>query len=249
MAHTYDTIRELDDEMNGGQRLPEMSIENYMIPPPFWELGGSPVKIDNIKNYMITPRMGVNSRSPKEFVKCANGTNRIRVKNIRTGVLIEFDKMINAARFVGTTGANMRCGFGYETARVYRVGEDGEEYIFEYDGKERPLEDGSCCSSLDGSVVAVSGKGERIPFPSYLSIAKHLGLLVGHIYEERKRELAKKYVLGKETFTIEFKGERRRKDNGRGIVCRWRGIYDEGGRKWGWIKDIKVTYGNPQMRD
>ena len=73
---------------------------------------------------------GENSCRTKEFVKCANGTNRIRVKNIRTGVLIEFDKMINAARFVGTTGANMRCGYGYETARVYRVGEDGGRVHF-----------------------------------------------------------------------------------------------------------------------
>ena len=71
----------------------------------------------------------------------------------------------------------------------------GEEYIFEYDGKQRPLENGSRWSSLDGLAEVVSIAGERIPFPSYLSIAKHLGLLVGHIYEERKRELAKKYVL------------------------------------------------------
>ena len=232
MAQKYEPIRELDDEMNGGQRATEMSVENYMIPPPFWELGGSPKEeVEEVRNEPIRP-------------KIANSSNRIRVKNIRTGVLIEFDKMINAARFVGTTGANMRCGFGYEKARVYRVGE--EEYVFEYDGKERPLEDGSRCSSLDGSVVAVSGKGERIPFPSYLSIAKHLGLLVGHIYEERKRELAKKYVLGKETFTIEFKGERRRKDHGRGIVCHWKGIYDG---DWEKIHDIKVTYGKPIIRD
>ena len=222
MGDKYGAIRELDDEVTGWTRLPEMSVENYVIPPPFWELGGSPIKMDHIRNIMITPRMGVNSSRPKEFVKCANSSNRTRVKNICSGVLIEFDKMINAARLVGTTGANMRCGFGYETARVYRVGE--EEYVFEYDGKERPLEDGSRCSSLDGSAVAVSGEGERIPFPSYLSIAKHLGLLIGHIYEERKRELAKKYVLGKETFTIEFEGKRRQKDGGRGIHCRWKGI-------------------------
>ena len=235
MAHKYDSIRELDDVEAGWTRLPEMSIERYMVPPPF-EVPFTPVKMDHISNIMITSTRGVNSSNRKEFVKCANSSNRIRVKNIRTGVLIEFDKMINAARFVGTTGANMRCGFGYEKARVYRVGE--EEYVFEYDGKERPLEDGSRCSSLDGSVVAVSGKGEGIPFPSYLSIAKHLGLLVGHIYEERKRELAKKYVLGKETFTIEFKGERRRKDHGRGIVCHWKDIYDG---DWEKIRDIKVT--------
>ena len=247
MAHKYDSIRELDDEVTGRTRLPEMSVENYMIPPPFRELGGSPVKMEHIKNYMITSTRGVNSCRPKEFVKCANATNRVRVKNICSGVLIEFNKMIDAARFVGTTGANMRCGFGYETARVYRVGE--EEYVFEYDGKERPLEDSSRCSSLDGSAVVASGKGERIPLPSYLSIAKHLGLLIGHIYEERKRVLAKRYVLGKETFTIQFKGERRQEDDRRGIHCRWKGIYDEDFEEIGGIGGIKVTYGKPIMRD
>ena len=115
MAHTsYDSIRELDDERrrNEGVEVPEMSIENYMEPPPFWELGGSPVKMEHIRNYIVTTPRVLNSNFQKEFVKCANSSNRIRVKNIRTGVLIEFDKMINAARFVGTTGANMRCGFG-----------------------------------------------------------------------------------------------------------------------------------------
>ena len=245
MGDKYDTIRELDKEVAGWTRLPEMTIERYMAPPPF-EAPFTPVKMDHIRNIMITSTRGVNSCRTKEFVKCANSSNRIRVKNIRTGVLIEFDKMINAARFVGTTGDNMRCGFGYETARVYRVGE--EEYVFEYDGKERPLEDGGCRSSLDGLVVAVSGEGVRISFPSCFSLAKRLGLLVGHVQEEKKRELAKKYVLGKETFTIEFKGERRRKDHGRGIVCHWKGIYDEDG-DWEKIHDIKVTYGNPIIGD
>ena len=247
MAHKYDSIRELDNEVVGLTRLPEMSVENYMIPPPFRELGGSPIKMDHIRNIMITPRMGENSSCPKEFVKCANSSNQTRVKNICSGVLIEFDKMINAARFVGTTGANMRCGFGYEIARVYRVGE--KEYVFEYDGVERPLEDGSRCSSLDGSVTVVSGEGERIHFPSYLSIAKYLGLLIGHIYEERKRVLAKKYVLGKETFTLEFGGKKRVIDGGRGIHCRWKGIYDEDFEEIGGVGGIKVTYGKPIIRD
>ena len=250
MAHTsYDSIRELDKERrrNEGPEVPVMLVEDYMIPPPFWELGGSLVKMEHIRNYVISTPCVSNSNHQKEFVKCANSSNRIRVKNICSGVLIEFEKMVNAARFVGTTGANMRCGYGYETARVYRVGE--EEYAFEYDGKERPLEDGSRCSSLDGWVVAVSGKGERVPFPSYLSIAKHLGLLIGHIYEERKRKLAKKYVLGKETFTLEFGGKKRVIDGGRGIHCRWKGIYDEDFEEIGGVGGMKVTYGNPIKRD
>ena len=228
MTSMYDSIKELDEERRGNVG-PEMSIENYMVPPPFWELGCSP-EAEEVRDEPIRE-------------KIANKSNRIRVKNIRTGVLIEFDKMINAARFVGTTGINMRCGIGYVMARVYRVGE--EEYVFEYDGQERPL-DGDRCSSLDGSVVAISSEGERIPFPSYLSIAKYLGLLVGHIQEEKERGLGKKYVLGKEEFTIEFKGQRRPKDRSRGIVCYWKGIYDG---DWEKIGCIKVTYGKPIKRD
>ena len=228
MDDKYESIRELDDVAVGWTELPE-------IPPP--SLGWTRLSEEGEEVWV----------EPYCQTKFASRSNRIRVKNIRTGVLIEFDKMVNAARFVGTTSSNMRCRIGYETSLVFRQGEEEEEYVFEYDGKERPLEDGSRCSSLDGSVVAVSGKGEGIPFPSYLSIAKHLGLLVGHIIEERKKKLAKKYILGEETFTIEFKGqERRQKDRGRGIVCHWKGIYD--GNFEG-ISGIKVTYGNPQMRD
>ena len=248
MAHKYDSIRELDDVVAGWTWLPEMPIERYMVPPPF-EAPFTPVKMDHIRNYMITSTRGVNSSSNrKEFVKCANKSNRVRVKNIRTGVLFEFSAMINAARFVGTTGANMRCGFGYETARVYRVGE--EEYVFEYDGKERPLEDGSRWSSLNGLVEVVSSTGRRRQFDSYLLVARQLGLLVGHVIEEEKRwknnQFAKRYVLGREEQTIEFGKKERKKDCGRGIVCEWRGIYDG---DWGMINDMGVTYGNPIIRD
>ena len=45
MEHTsskYDSIRVLDKERRGNcGAAPEMSVENYMIPPPFWELGSS----------------------------------------------------------------------------------------------------------------------------------------------------------------------------------------------------------------
>ena len=53
--------------------------------------------------------------------KLADSSNRIRVKNIYTGVSFEFSKMINAARFVGTTGSNVRSGITYEVARVYCI--------------------------------------------------------------------------------------------------------------------------------
>ena len=89
MAQKYDAIRELDDEVAGIMRFPEMSIANYVMPPPFMET--IVPKMEHIRNIMITP------------VKVANRNNRIRVKNIRTGVSFEFCAMINAARFVGTT--------------------------------------------------------------------------------------------------------------------------------------------------
>ena len=248
MASIYDSIRELDDEVNGGQRLPEMSVESYMIPPPFWELGGSPIKMDHIKNYMITPRMGVNGRQPKEFVKCANKSNRIRVKNIRTGVSFEFTAMINAARFLGATRKNVTFGILDEIARVYRLG--SEEYVFEYDGKQRPLENGSRWNKLDRLIEVVSSKRMKWQFASYLAVAKWLGLLVGHILEEEERERegepAKGYAIGKERYTLEFGGKIRDKDCGRDIVCHWKGIYDG---DWGKISSIKVTYGKPIMRD
>ena len=98
----------------------------------------------------------------------------------------------------------------------------------------------------------VSSTGRRRRFDSYLSVARHLGLLVGHVIEEEKRwknnEFAKIYVTGKNYYTIEFNGERRQMDCGKGIVCHWKGIYDEDG-DWEKIRCIKVTYDNPQPRD
>ena len=246
MAHTsYDSIKELDKERNRCSDLHMTSIENYMVPPPFEE--SIVPKMEHIRNYIVTSPRVPNSSNEKKYVKCANSSNRIRVKNIRTGVLIEFGKMINAARFVGTTGANMRCGLGYAEAIVYRVGE--EEYDFEYDGVERPLMDGSRCFLMDGPIVVVSEGGEWISFPSCLSLTKYLGLLVGHVLEEEKRQLAKKYVIGKETYTLEFGGKEREIDGGRGIHCRWKGIYDEDFEEIGEVGGIKVTYGNPIKRE
>ena len=234
MAHTssiYDSIRELDEAERGDRDVvPEMSITSYMMPPQFKGVD-NPVKMEHIRNIMVN--------NPK----AANSSNRIRVKNTYTGVSFEFSKMVNAARFVGTTGANVRCGIMYEVARVYRI--DGEEYVFVYDDKERPMEESSSDLSFDnGLVEVVSSTGERTPFYSYLSVAKHLGLLVGHILEEekraRKREYAKRYIIGKKEYTIEFDGERRKECLGKGIRCYWKGIYDREG-DWGKIHCINVT--------
>ena len=221
MAHTYESIRELDDEMNGGKREKEMSIDEYMLPPPFWELGAS------IKE---------EEEEQPHFIKLANKSNRIRVKNIRTGVLFGFTTMVNSARFLGATRANMSFGIIDEVARVYRVGE--EEFVFEYDGVERPIERSSFQRVFDGLIEVVSSTGRRRQFDSYLSVAKQLGLLVGHVIEEENRwknyQFAKRYVIGKENYTIEFNGEERDVDYGNGIVCHWKGIYNEDGD---WEKD------------
>ena len=231
MKHTsskYDLIRELDEERrrNIGPKVSEMSIKNYKIPPPFWELGSS------IKDEEICP------------TRLANSSNRIRVKNIRTGVLFEFTAMVNAARFLGATRANMNYGIVDEVAKVYRVGE--KEYVFEYDGVERPMVRSSSQRMSNGLIEVVSSTGRRRRFDSYLSVARQLGLLVGHVIEEEKRwknnQFAKRYVTGKEVYTIEFKGEERDKDRSNGIVCHWKGIYDEDG-DWEKIRRIKVTYG------
>ena len=221
MAHTssiYDLIKELDKERRGNKGgAQEMSIENYMEPPPFWELGGS---INEEEEERYEPYS-----QPRE----ANKSNRIRVKNIRTGVLFEFSKMVNSARFLGATRANMSYGINDEVARVYRVGE--EEYIFEYDGVDRSIGSYGYERTYGGLIEVVSSTGRRRQFDSYLSVARQLGLLVGHVIEEEKRwrnnQFAKRYVTGKENYTIEFEGEERDKDRGSGIVCHWKGIYEK----------------------
>ena len=242
MAHTsskYDSIRELDIKRGGGG-LVDMSIEKYMIPPPFWELGAS------IEKYEEEERCKGEGYQLRE----ANKSDRIRVKNIRNGLSFEFSAMANSARFLGATRANMSYGIRDEVARVYRVGE--EEFVFEYSGEERPMERSSGCLVLNGFAEVVSSTGRRSRrFDSYLSVAKQLGLLVGHVIEEERRwknnQFAKRYVCGKYVYTIEFNGEERDIDSGKGIVCHWKGIYNEDG-DWEKISRIKVTYGNPQMR-
>ena len=217
MAHRYELIRELDEEMNGGKREMEMSIEKYMVPPPFWELGAS-IKEDEEEERCVT----------RYTTNLANRSNRVRVKNVYTGVLFEFTLISNSARFMGATHNNMRYGIKDKVARVFCVGKD--KFVFEYDGVERP----SGCDAeekvLYGLVEVVWGSGLRERFNSYLSVAIHLGLLIGHIMEEedgwRDKKLAKTYIIGKKYCTLEFNGEMRKKDYGKGIVCHWRGIYE-----------------------
>ena len=228
MADKYDSIRELDKEAVGKSKLPEMLIASYMVPPSFVDIF-APEKIEHIRNVMTTP------------AKLADRSTRIRVKNINTGVSFEFSKMVNVARFVGTTIGNVKGGITFETARGYCIG--GEEYVFVYDDKERPIEGCTTTELLtNGLVDVVSSTGERTSFFDYLSVAQHLGLLVGHIIEEEKRawnkELAKVYVIGGRRYTIEFFWEKREMSQSQGIRCHWKGIYDG---DWEKIHCIKVT--------
>ena len=123
MEHRYDLVRELDEEMNGGKRKMEMSIENYMIPPPFWKLGAS------IEKYEKEVRCEKEERCVTQYpTNLVNRSNRVRVKNVFTGVLFEFTIMSNSARFLGATHNNMRWGIKDEVARVFCVGRD--EFVF-----------------------------------------------------------------------------------------------------------------------
>ena len=234
MEHRYEFIRELDDEKNGGKRKMSMSIENYMIPPPFWKLGASIEKYEEEERCV--------TQYPTNL---ANRSNRVRVKNVYTGVLFEFTLISNSARFMGATHNNMRYGIKDKVARVFCVGQD--KFVFEYDGVERPSGYDVEEKVLDGFVEVVWGSGLRERLDSYLSVAIHLGLLIGHIMEEEDRwkdgGLAKMYTIGKKCCTLEFNGERRQKDRGKGIVSHWMGLYVG---DWEKVRKVMITYGNPQ---
>ena len=219
--------------MRGNHILaPEMSIESYMMPPTFVDVL-APIEIRE-----VTPSWGLTR-------KTANGSNRVRVKNINTGVSFEFTTMINAARFLGVTDNTMRYSINDEEARVYLI--DGEEYVFTYDDDERSIEQGIRRGTIiaKGMIEVVSSTGEKTTHYSYLSVAKQLGLLIRHVIEEERRaekgEMAKNYIVGKEIFTLEFGGEEREKCFGRGIRCHWKGIYDKDG-DWEKICRINVTH-------
>ena len=278
MAHRYESIRELDEEKNGGKGQIEMSIEKYMEQQPFRKLGpwGEEEIEETTIGYVCNEREACLSKMGKRPHKSliekygneercsgqypknlANRSNRIRVKNIKTGVLFEFTQMVNAARFLGATYKNMTFGIIDKEACTYIVGED--KFVFEYDGVERSI---SGCALKrvfgggfamkkevfeNGFVEVVWGSGDRERFDSYLSVAIHLGLLIGHIIEEedrwRKEELAKTYTIGKECCTLEFNGERRQRDYGKGIVSHWKGLYVE---DWKKVRKVVITQGNPQ---
>ena len=98
---------------------------------------------------------------------------------------------------------------------------------------------------LNGYVEVVWSTGDRERFDSYLSVAIHLGLLIGHIMEEEDKKLAKTYTIGKKYCTLEFNGERRQMDCGKGIVSHWTGLYVG---EWGKVRKVVKTQGNPQQK-
>ena len=258
MAHTYQSIRELDVEKNGENRLIEMSIEKYMEPQPFRKLGpwGQEEMEETTVGYICNEREVKRDRearlSKEGEERCvrqyatglANSSNRVRVKNVDTGVLFEFPTMSNSARFIGATRKNMTFGILDKEARVFRAGQ--AKFVFEYDGVERPSRYVDECRVLNGFAEVVWDSGLRERFDSYVSVAIHLGLLIGHIVEEKDRwrdkKLAKKYTIGRKYCTLEFNGERRQMDCRNGIVPHWRGIYVGDWKRL----NVWITQGNPQ---
>ena len=173
----------------------------------------------------------------------ANKSTRIRVKDINNGDLIEFPKMVEVARFLGTHVSFMRNGIRYGSAMVYRVGE--KKYVIEYDGKERPLRIGYWCHKEGKKITAFHKNGWSREFFSYFEVARYFGLLVGEVIEDSKRIKARIHVMNGEEFTLEFDGVKREIVTSWKVVCSKWGIYD---RNYEGIEGIKVTKGNPQMR-
>ena len=284
MAHRYQSISELDEEINGGKRSLEMSIERYMKPRAFRKLGlggGEEVIEETTIGYVCNEGEACLSKRGKELPeikmlpyeesddyvdgdgnivvmeeykkeRCvrqytkglANSSNRVRVKNVDTGVLFEFPTMSNSARFIGATRKNMTFGILDKEARVFCAGQ--AKFVFEYDGVERYSGYGFEEKVLDGFVEVVWDSGFRERFDSYLSAAIHLGLLIGHVKEEedrwRDKKLAKKYTIGRKCCMLEFNGERRQMDCRNGIVPHWKGIYVGDWKKL----NVWITQGNPQ---
>ena len=235
MAQRYESIRELDEEKNGGEREKEMSIERYMIPPPFWKLGASIEKYEKAEEEKERYLMAVSQPMT------ANKTTHIRVKDINNGDLIEFPKMVEVARFLGTHVSYMRKGIGYGSAMVYLVGE--KEYVIEYNGKERPSRVGFWQHKEGKKITAFHKNGWSKEFCSYFDVARYFGLLVGEVIEDSKRIKSRIHVINNEEFTLEFEGVKREIATSWKVVCTKWGIYD---RNYEGIEGIKVTQGNPQ---
>ena len=133
---------------------------------------------------------------------------KLVVKDIRTNKTWKFGERWEAAWFVGTSLGEMErlLGLFKNEAMVYCVGD--KEFIIISDGKERTPTLGRHTIPMNGYAEVVSSTGDRKRFDSYISVAKHLGLLVGHVIEEKVRNKeglrSKEYVNDEGRFTIEF---------------------------------------------
>ena len=130
------------------------------------------------------------------------------VKDIRTNKTWKFGERWEAAWFVGTSlgGMERELEVFKDEAIVYCVGD--KEFIIISDGKERTPTLGRHTIPMNGYAEVVSSTGDRKRFDSYISVANHLGLLVGHVIEEKVRNKeglrSNEYVKDEERFTIEF---------------------------------------------
>ena len=89
---------------------------------------------------------------------------------------------------------------------VYCVGD--EEYVI-CDGHYRTPTLGRNTIPMRGYAEVVSSTGHTKRFETYISVANHLGLLVGYVIWEKTRNdqgfRSNEYVNDEGTFTIEFK--------------------------------------------
>ena len=130
------------------------------------------------------------------------------VKDIHTNKMWHFENRWEAAWFVGTSVGTMERELEVfkEEALVYCVGD--KEFIIISDGNERTPTLGRHTCPMNGYAEVVSSTGVRERFDSYISVAKHLGLLVGHVIEEKVRNKEglepNEYVNDEGVFRIEF---------------------------------------------
>ena len=141
----------------------------------------------------------------------------IKMKNIDSGELIHFSTRIESARFVGTYDGRVVYEMKQPQATVFSI--DGEEYVFVFNDEERSIKSRSPSKVVHpplprNLIEAVSKLGERTPLSSYSEAGRFVGLSLGHIQEEEKREgkgmAARVFIVGGEGYTIEFGGRKRR---------------------------------------
>ena len=132
---------------------------------------------------------------------------KLVVKDLRTNKTCEFKERWETAWFVGISLEEIERTLGLfkNEAMVYCVGD--EEYVI-CDGHHREPTLGTHTLPMNGYAEVVSSTGDRKRFDSYISVAKHLGLLVGHVIEEKVRNKEglqpNEYVKDEGRFTIEF---------------------------------------------